>query len=426
MTTAPSGLSAVLLIVRKELREALRDRNMVIQLLLMPIFMFPVMGFGGYQVFLILQGASQDQVNIAWVDGEVPLELRESLPDDEQHLFLPTPAELDPSSGAPDADLFVRLRSEFEGHGDEKPLALLSWWSEGDSTYASVLYESSSDRSQEIRSELRSGIRTHQAALAKEHAGSIGLSEAQFEVFDLETENTASASQVARYILSIALPIFLMSMLSHGTFYSAVDTVVGERERSTMETLFSAPLPRSAVLLGKLIFVVISTLVTFTLNLMSLLLFLGFALQLVELPVEVELQIPFTAVLIIIGAVLLLSVTLAAIMMLLALPAKTYREGQAVLTPVHLVVAFSSFAAIGTGQTMSTEQAMIPLLNVVLLCKSVIGGEYSMTNVWISYAVLAALAALSMSLARRFVGREGVFFDPTLNIKRLLRGGFRK
>jgi ABC-type Na+ efflux pump permease subunit len=425
MPAAPSGLSAVGLIVRKELREALRDRNMVIQLLLLPIIIYPLMGFGAYQVYLIIQGASQGQVNISWIDSELPAELRESLPDDERHLFLPTPPELDATGAGADADLFVRLRAEFEGHGDEKPLALLSWWVVGDSTYAQIHYESSSDRSQEMRRLFRDRIRDHSEALARKNAGAVGLSEAEFAVFELKSENTASASQVARYVLSIAMPIFLMSMLSHGTFYSTLDTVVGERERSTMETLFSAPLPRSAVLLGKLIFVVISTLVTFTLNMLSLLLFLGFALQLVELPVEIELQVPLVSILIIVGAVLLLSITLASIMMLLALPAKTYREGQAVLTPVHLVVAFSSFAALGTGQTMTVDQALIPLLNVVMLCKTVIGGEYTWATVWISYAVLAGLGVISMVLARRFVGREGVFFDPTLNLKRLLRGGFR-
>jgi sodium transport system permease protein len=221
------------------------------------------------------------------------------------------------------------------------------------------------------------------------------------------------------------LPIFLMMMLAQGAYYSALDTVVGERERGTLETLFTSPLAKSEILLGKFLFVTLSALVTFVLNLLSLVFFAGFILQLLDLPVEVRISIPLTTILVLALAALLAGATLAALMMLVVLPAKHYREGQSALMPVYFVAGFSSFAVIGTKMDYSLQYALIPFVNVSALAKTAIGGELSMPFAMASFASLFVLAVVTVFLASKLASRESALFDPDLSLKRLIREAFR-
>jgi len=422
---APTGIAAVWLLLKKELLEAVRDRNLVIQLFLVPLFLYPLMGFGAYQVYLIVAGAQEKQISTAWIDGDVPQSLRDSLAEEAKLQRVPTPPALDRSDSPPSSSDYRQALQYFDDKEQERPSALLSWFVSADSTYAQIYFDGSRDASRELRSILRRHVSAHADSLERERAFAVGLSELDLRPFELENTNTASARQMGRYILSLMLPFFLMAMLGQGAFYTSLDAVVGERERNTMETLFSAPLDRTAVFTAKLIYVVMGTLATFSLNLLSLVLFLTFAVKLIDLPATLSFQIPASAVLVILGAALLAGLAIAAAMMVLVLPAKNYREGQSSLTPLYLVVTFSSFVVFGAGQEMTTQQALIPIVNVVALCKAALGGNLSLTPVLITYAVLAVVAMVCISIAARIASREGVFFDPELSLKKLLRGGFK-
>jgi hypothetical protein len=125
-----------------------------------------------------------------------------------------------------------------------------------------------------------------------------------------------------------------------------------------------------------------------------------------------------------IGAILC-AMSLAAIMMLAALPANNYRAGQAVLTPIYMVATFSSMAVMNPSQEFSQQQALVPFVNVAALCKAAIGGNLALAPALTTYGVMAALAFVSMFVASRVASRDGVVFDPDLSLKKLLREGFR-
>ena len=54
-----------------------------------------------------------------------------------------------------------------------------------------------------------------------------------------------------------------------GAFYPAVDLCAGEKERGTLETLLSSPAERSEIVLGKLLTIMVFSMVTAALNLLS-------------------------------------------------------------------------------------------------------------------------------------------------------------
>lgn len=81
---------------------------------------------------------------------------------------------------------------------------------------------------------------------------------------------TAQQEQVAASVWSKLFPTMLVIMALTGAFYPAVDLGAGEKERGTMETLLISPARRVEIVLGKFLTVMLFSIVTAVLNLASM------------------------------------------------------------------------------------------------------------------------------------------------------------
>ena len=66
------------------------------------------------------------------------------------------------------------------------------------------------------------------------------------------------------------LPLILLLMTVTGGVYPAIDLTAGERERNTLETLISLPVPKIRLLLAKFVAVVTVTMLTGLMNLLAM------------------------------------------------------------------------------------------------------------------------------------------------------------
>ncbi|NNE43108.1 MAG: ABC transporter permease, partial [Gemmatimonadetes bacterium] len=322
--------------------------------------------------------------------------------------------EGDEAEGA--AAAFRALRDS--APGDSVLQAALIWKEDG----ARLLFDSSRDRSARARSELTrvfDGWKEDEMLAAGE---AVGLTPADLDVWEIQEENTASARQRGQDLLARVFPLILLLMLAQGTFYSALDTVVGERERGTLETLLTSPLARGEALFGKFLFVVTASVVALALNLVSLTLFFGFILELMGAGDEVQVAIEPAAIGLILLTSVLTAAVLAALFMVVSVPARTYREGQATLTPLNLLIMLPGLMVSFDSDPFGMNHAAVPVLNSAALFKSVIKGEMPAEPIAMTLAVLAATAAAGLFLAARLSAREEVYFDPTLTLRRLLTG----
>ena len=112
---------------------------------------------------------------------------------------------------------------------------------------------------------------------------------------------------------------------------------------------------------------------------------------------------------------------LGAVMMVLAAPAKSYREGQALLMPAYMIAAFSGMFVSFAGDDFTTREALIPIVNVAALLKTVFRGEIPMVPALMTFAELVLLAMIGIGVAARLARTETLFFDDNLNLRRLLR-----
>ncbi|MGQ0720339.1 MAG: ABC transporter permease subunit [Candidatus Eiseniibacteriota bacterium] len=410
--------SRVLRVLAKELRETLRDRNLVVHVVLVPLFLYPVLGFALFQVLLVMRGMSEDEVTRIATGSGVPESLVDSL------------AAREGVEVVRRTDLFsaneFRNRSAAETEGEGLAAALVWRRGEGGEGDSAVVYwDRSRERSAKAREDVEAAVETWRRERTLAALGAVGLGEAEVDLWSVEEENTASAEQRGRRLLAVALPLVLLLMLGQGAFYSTLDTIVGERERGTLETLLTAPLGRGELLLGKFLMVVLSSVVALVLNLASLTLFLGFLLDQVDASGEIRIVLAPQALLAIVPAAFLTAAFLAAVFMVIAAFSRNYREGQAMLTPVYVLILIPGMLVSFDDQPFSLAHATVPVLNAVALFESALEGELPPGPIAVTLVVLAVTAAAALALAARIATREETYLDPGRALRRLIPGRWR-
>lgn len=403
-----------IILLRKEIRETLRDRSLVLNLILVPLFLYPTLGFGAFQIVQIVRGVAERSKPTVVVSSAVPSVLRDSLSVQQEISVEMDPKTIQRIRAAQDT---AQTRTAWRSSGSN--VAIVLDWTNAAPDTAVLYHDGSRDRSQRAWEIVSRTIENWKAASISDRAREYGLVESEVRPWIVYEEDTSSALERGKEILSMILPITLVLMLTMGTYYSALDTIVGERERGTFESLLTSTLTRGQILLGKFYYVVIASLVSLFLNLVSLTIFLGFLLHLIPSTTKISIDVEPAAFFLILAASILAGAFFAALFMVAASSAKTYREGQAALLPYYFGSIILGLTTATTRDPLSMKQALIPVVNVVSLFKSVLRGEYPAGPIALVFVVLALLAAGAIVLAARVGAREDAPWGTQLKIWRL-------
>ena len=202
-----------------------------------------------------------------------------------------------------------------------------------------------------------------------------------------------------------------------GGMYPAMDLTAGEKERGTMETILSSPIPRLDLVLGKFFLVLTASLVTAALSVVSMgVSFWGMqnmkSLDLSKNPdaAGMQLHIGFTAVLSVFLMALPLAVLFSAGLITISLFAKSYKEAQSYVSPLMILVIVPAVAAMLPGIELTSKLALIPILNVSLLCKELVTGTYHWNFIALIFLSTCVYAAIALFLAVKMFQREDVLF----------------
>jgi hypothetical protein len=113
-------------------------------------------------------------------------------------------------------------------------------------------------------------------------------------------------------------------------------------------------------------------------------------------------------------------------MMLLAVPAQNYRQGQAALGPVMFLVALPGLVVATSQEAFYVSQACVPIVNAVALLKSASQGEFPLVPIVITLTMLAGLTAAALAFAAGAVGNLEILFDSGVTLRSLLTRRGRK
>ncbi len=394
-------LALVGAVFRSEIRSGLRDRHVVVYSLVVPIFLYPAIFWIMAQGFQYREGALEKQVSrIAWEGGAMLPAFFARIERDPH--FLPMEIADPPTAlieGELDAFLVVQV-----GESGRPRLE--------------ASFDLSKDRSavtQARLQELWGGFR--EEALAESLAAH-GVARGSMEIIDLQSENVASPEEMGRFLLSVMLPVILVIIVSMGAMYPAIDALVGEKERGTLESILAAGAPRLSIVTGKFLAVVAASMSALIVNLGSMLLTLHHQAELFSATEPLAIGVPWSAIPVILAAGLLLAAFFSASMILIASCARTFKEGQSYITPFYLLCIIPALAGSMPGLELTPATALIPVTNVALLFQTVLTDAFPILPILIVFVSLIAYVVIVLWIAKKVFGREDFLFGGGVNIRR--------
>ncbi|GJM43735.1 MAG: ABC transporter permease [Gemmatimonadota bacterium] len=338
-------------LIRKEIREILRDRRAIVLSFLLPIFIYPVTFSFTSWLDRRDDAKTVEQSSRVAIHGELPT-VRDALQGDQWIEVVATgnaPAALtdgridawiDASQGWGQADSVPTIRLVFDATQEPGRVAR--------------------DRVEAVLEQVREDESNRRY---RDAGGQGALSDRVIlAVVDVATEAETGGARAGQLI-----PMLLIMTLFVGGGTLSTDLVAGEKERGTLETLYLAPVPRSHIAFSKFMVVWGATAITGSLNLLSMLYCYraglitdsmtgnagGLAISGAGVALSFVLIPPLAAL---VGGVLLGVSALA----------RSLREAQLYLAPAMLLAMIPGLLATGQHVQLTPFTALLPLTNVAL------------------------------------------------------------
>jgi len=365
----------------REMRSALRDRTIVAAGILVPVLLYPFILWLIFTGFTFVSGQSADlksRVMVRNLASTAPLLLDklQNHPDLELKSVSEPIAEI--RNGRLDilAEFLPATDRDFRVH---------------------LTFDSTRSRSENAQARVERQIDDYRTHELERRAGELGISTASFEGFRIETLNLSSNRQMARLVLGLILPTFLLIILATGAMYPAIDATAGEREHSTWETIMTTATARGNVVIAKYLYVATMSFIAGLLNLIAMMISLRTVLApMFRLPDGAVISIPPASIPVILLGAALMALFISAVMMILASFARTFREGQSMVSPFYVIIVVPLMFLSVPGLQFTPRLALIPVLNVTMMFREAIQGTFN----WplIAVTILVELLCIGFSV----------------------------
>jgi sodium transport system permease protein len=394
------NLRVINIILRKELLDTLRDKRTLIMMIAVPVLLYPVMLLIGVQMALLQHSKLEQTISKVALQSPEPEMLRgwlQGLPRIEV-VDSVNPGD-DLASGKVDAVIVAECSiSGLLNMNGTVPIT--------------IQYDRTEHVSRDAKSRLESTLNSVMERLRTERLEHAGLSEEYILPLDIVSTDVAPPQKTMGMMLGLILPMLMIVMIALGAFYPAVDLTAGEKERGTFETLLAAPVSKLEIVTGKFLAVFMIAMFTGLLNLASMaatfLLLMSQMSSILPPDFPLTLNLPIQSFLIITVVITPLAFFISAMMMSMAVFARSFKEAQNYLTPLMFLIMLPATAAGFPGVKLGPLSQLIPVANVVLLFKELMTGTATADEVFLVFLSMAVYAVLSLLLAAWLFQREEV------------------
>ncbi|MNJ85834.1 ABC-2 family transporter protein [compost metagenome] len=390
-------------VFKKELRDTLRDRRTVMMMIVIPTLVFPLI----MSVFMSISAsfqkeAAEKKVKIGLVSNQVG-----SLEAD----LLKVPETLGKREFIPFTDtlsLIKALRSDSIQVGIYIPNNAEELKKEMKPISVTVFHDGTDlgmkDRADTYLSYIQENWK-------KQRYSELKIDEAKITPFVMAYSNVASSKEMIGKLAGGFLPYLFIAFGFMGCMFPAIDLFTGEKERSTIETLLTTPVPRWKILFGKMGVVVLSGLLAASFNLFGIYLSIE-VLNIVKDPVVLQAikDILSPTFIVMLYALLCpLIIFFAGIMIPIAVRAKSFKEAQSIISPLNLLIILPAMVGFFPGVELNEITALIPVVNIVLATKELIAGTLEWHLVAMAFGVMVLLATVAIMLSyRKFENENNV------------------
>lgn len=392
-----------LIILIKELTDMIRDRRTMFMMVVMPLVVIPLLATTAIKLTQSqIEKAKDKELRVAVIGETAAPELFKRL-SKEENFFLVTMTNADSAramTAEQTLDGVVIIPQDF------------SEFVEGDKQATIRLIFKSSESLNAARRRIEAIIDQYDREIVNERIGRLQLDETLFDAIAIEREDVASTEEKFAENAGGFLPYIFIIFGFMGSIYPALDLGAGEKERGTLETILSSPASRFDIVMGKFLVVVLFSIAT------AFLAMLGVLIMVYQFLPTIETNITQTVmdmlgprrIFIIMSMVLPVSAFFAAVALAISIFAKSFKEAQSMMAPLNIIIILPAMIGMLPGFKLSAVTAAIPILNLSLATKAILGGSADPILIAEVYLSLFFLAGVSIYGCAKWFNREETLF----------------
>jgi sodium transport system permease protein len=386
----------------KEFFEVLRDKRALFQVFVSPLLVTPlILGLTGSLARRQAMDSLKEPARIGVVGWAAVPTLHPWFAGTEQSeklVLVPlAKSEADAAVRARRVDAVVVL-------GDDAAVR----WQTDQTVPVRVVFDPGNDKSRGAGDRAGDLFRKRAERIVASRLAEAGMSQQITRPFDVGDSPLPGAGGAGVRLISSFLPYLLALSSLMGGVFVANDTVAGEKERGTLETLLSAPVPRRALAIGKFAVTASMALLSGVLSVVGTLWPFVVPLPMFRWMTEGGLSLAPVSVAAMFLVLVPLSVFGAGVLLAISTIARNQKEAQASLTPVLLVGSVLGILSLVMPPDSSLATAAAPVLGPALVLKQALQGATRLPFALLAGLASAAYAAVALVLATRLFEKESV------------------
>jgi sodium transport system permease protein len=396
---------AIRIVYGKELRDSLRDRRTIISMIVVPVLAIPLLMFGGGALTIKTVTKAREEIpSVMIIGGENSPKVLAALRAAPNLKIVPATMDFTNQIVEKRVRAAAKLPADFDAvvaRGEKAGVGIYEYAGEMKSDFAAE--------------RLDTFFRNLRDATVRERLESRGVPVEVLKPFTVQRQNVAPPAKVTGSLLGGMLPYFIIILCLTGAMYPALDLTAGEKERGTMETLLCSPVGRTELVLGKFLMVLTASVATVVLSLLSLGATFLVAKRLLAHSVPREaLQIVATIDIGGVAGVFLMllpvAVMFSAALLMVGLFSRSFREAQSYAGPLMIVAIVPTITALLPGVDLNASLAVVPLVNVCLVCKEMMAGAWHWNYILLIFGSACIYAAAALAATVWMFHREEVLF----------------
>lgn len=358
-------MNKTLLILKKELREVFRDKKSLAMMLIIPV-LIPLIIIGMSALFESETSTdvnTYNKIGFNYELSDIELEILDSL-------------EIDYSINDTDA-----LEEEFNNQ------EINSYITKENNHYV-INYDSANIESSGSASLAESFLETYKSVLEENYLSNNNVDISEFNnLLTYEEKTQEQQNYFANYIVNYAFLFILMAITVSAT-YPATDATAGEKERGTLETLLTFPIKSKDIIIGKLLSVTLSSIITGVLGLILSVLAILYVGNTYDIYSGTEL---LNAPIIIYALIIIIaySIMISGLCIAIASMSKSFKEAQSALTPLTFIAFFPGMIVFMIDISNNAILSLIPFINF-----SMIFTDVTNNNLNILYLILMLISTI--------------------------------
>ena len=358
-------MNKTLLILKKELREVFRDKKSLAMMLIIPV-LIPLIIIGMSALFESETSTdvnTYNKIGFNYELSETEIEILDSL----------------------EIDYSINDTEDLEEEFNKQEIN--SYITKENNHYV-INYDSANIESSGSASLAESFLETYKSVLEENYLSNSNVDILEFNnLLTYEEKTQEQQNYFANYIVNYAFLFILMAITVSAT-YPATDATAGEKERGTLETLLTFPIKSKDIIIGKLLSVTLSSIITGVLGLILSVLAIIYVGNTYDIYSGTEL---LNAPIIIYALIIIIaySIMISGLCIAIASMSASFKEAQSALTPLTFIAFFPGMIVFMIDISNNAILSLIPFINF-----SMIFTDVTNNNLNILYLILMFISTI--------------------------------